>query len=628
MTNQVVVAKKKDIKLRSLIFTGLGGTIGGTIYVILGSTIDQAGAGILISIALLGILIIFLVQNYAELSLSLPILGGGYSFSREAIGGFSGYIIGWLLLLGNMAFAALSGLGFRLSLSVFFPNQENLVENYLSVIGFVVILILSILNLVTYKNLQKVMKVFTWVLISGFAIYIIVGLSLGPFFNSENFNTSNIFQDIEPLQVMIVSPVLFGIFCLYEWNSAFESITTSIDQIRQPSKKIPRAFLISIAIGIIIYFLVSLTTLLNMGPTSELAIINHENPLAETLRWVIGPTGLYLIGFAGMISTMTSAQAAIQLSYRITFAMARDGYLPKRLAQLDFDKPAKIPRITMLASCLIILIATLFFNKDNLPILIDFSNFSIILSMSLLSFSVIILRKRRPNLKREYKTFLYPVIPIFTGVICFILIIFIASKGLAVGILMTLFGVVIYGLKLAKRERIILMMSGTKIAAILLTVLVLIFAKNDFTSTNPVFKSFIESTDGIIIIVICAISLITIIFDIRPLDSMIRQRTKKIDKDAQVVSEIVELGGKKREVIYRFNVILGIVLFIMAGIMFFYVILVGTQPDAILIIEDKFFGTSNMQQIAFVVFTLFGIILCLNGFKRIFLEIESRKIKI
>lgn len=630
MTEQANVVKKKDIKLRSLIFTGLGGTIGGTIYVILGQTIKQAGAGILFSIILLGFLIVFLVQNYAELSLSLPILGGGYSFSREAIGGFWGYIIGWLLLLGNIAFAALSGLGFGLSLSVFFPNQLNWPPFYFSMIGFTVILILSILNLVAYKNLQKVMKIFTWILIAGFVIYIILGLSLGPFLNSENFNPPDLLKNekVTFRNIMLVSPVLFGIFCLYEWNSAFESITSNIDQIKQPSKKIPRAFLLSILVGIIIFFLVGLTTLMNMGEIDGTiwdAVTDSNNPLAETLYTVIGPTGLYLIGFAGMISTMTSAQAAIQLSYRITFAMARDGYLPKRFAKKDSETGAKIPKLTMLISCLLILVVTLFFTSDNLNILIDFSNFSIILSMSLLSFSVIILRRKRPNLKRPYKTKFYPIIPIITVSICLILIIFIAPNGLAIGIFMTLFGVVIYGLKLAKRERFLLMLSGTKIAAVLLISIVIIFAENNFIAQGNFLKGFIEEVDGIIILIICGISLVTVIFDIKPLELMIRQRTKKVEKDAQVISEIVEISTEKKDAIYRFNLVLGSVLFVMAAIMFFYAILIGKN---IILVVDKIFGTANMQEIALIAFALFGFILCINGFKRIYLEIESRKLSI
>ncbi len=92
-----------------------------------------------------------------------------------------------------------------------------------------------------------------------------------------------------------------------------------------------------------------------------------------------------------------------------------------------------------------------------------------------------------------------------------------------------------------------------------------------------------------------------------------------------MISEIVELGKEKKEVIYKFNLILGSFMLVMAGIVFFYVLLVGNNT---LVIEDQFFATQNMKEITLVVFTLLGIVLIINGVKRIYLEIESRKIKI
>jgi len=220
---------------------------------------------------------------------------------------------------------------------------------------------------------------------------------------------------------------------------------------------------------------------------------------------------------------------------------------------------------------------------------------------------------------------LYPVIPILTGVICLILIVFIAPNGLAVGIFMTLFGVVIYGIKLAKRERILLMLTGTKVAVVILSIIVIVFTKNTFTMQPSVFKKLFESMDGILILVICGITLATVFFDIKPLDAIVRQRTKKLDSDAQVVSEIVELSKEKKQAIYRFNLALGILLLIMAAIMILYAVLMGYN---VIKIQDNIFGTENMREIAVVIFTLFGVVLCINGFKRIYLELESRKIKI
>jgi hypothetical protein len=158
-----------------------------------------------------------------------------------------------------------------------------------------------------------------------------------------------------------------------------------------------------------------------------------------------------------------------------------------------------------------------------------------------------------------------------------------------------------------------------------LTIIVIIFTKNEFIAQVSIFKNFIESLDGILILIICGISIITIIFDVKPLDSMIRQRTQKKDSDARVVSGIVEIGRERRKVVYRFNVALGAIVLLMATVMFSYSILIGY---GIIIVEDKFFATANMNEIALVIFALFGIILTINGIKRIYLELESRKIKI
>ena len=90
--------KKKNVRTWLLVYSGLGGTIGGPIYVILGGTIKTAQAGVIVSLLLLGGLLLMLVMIYSELSLSIPMVGGGYSFSKEAIGGFWGFLIGWRLV--------------------------------------------------------------------------------------------------------------------------------------------------------------------------------------------------------------------------------------------------------------------------------------------------------------------------------------------------------------------------------------------------------------------------------------------------------------------------------------------------------------------------------------------------
>lgn len=620
-----VSVAKKDIKLRTLAFIALGGTVGGPIYVILGGTIKTAGSGVLISLLLLGILLIFLVMNYSELSLSIPTLGGGYSFSKEAIGGFWGFIIGWLMWLGNITFAALSGIGFGYSLAIFFPDRSGIEDNFIPIIGFAIVLFYVVLNLRKSQFLSKLMQIFTSILIFGFIFYIFVGLGLGPIGNARNFDFSNIYWDfnIQNIStVIIVSPILIGIFCLYEWSSTFESITVKIEGIKKARNKIPRAFLIAIIIGFALYIMVTITTLANMGNIDgEIwsLISNSLNPLADTLKIVAGDFGMYIIAFAGLICTMTSLQASMQMSYRIFFAMVRDGYLPKIFIKKDTEK--NIPTRAKILSLFLILISTFI----PLNLLVDISNFSIILTMGFLSFSVILLRKQRPLLSRPYKIALYPFIPLISGIICFVLIIPITPFALIIGIILLIIGIFVYSLKIARRDRITNLLTGTKIACSFLMLFLLFTVKNDFSTPNIIIKSFIEFFDGSFLIFIGFFSLITVFFDLKPLGLIIRQITKRKNSDATVVSEIVEITDEKKKLIFKINVAMSVSLIIMGIILFVYgMLFLGNN----IIIKDNFLGITDetIVLIGTIILLINATVLFVNGFIGLFLQLELKKV--
>jgi APA family basic amino acid/polyamine antiporter len=622
------VSEKEDIKLRKLIYTGLGGSIGGPIYVILGGTIQDAGGGVLISLILLGLLLIILVSIYSELSLSLPILGGGYSFSKEAIGGFWGFIIGWLMWLGNVTFAALSALGFGVSLSVFFPNISETYSIFFPIFGVVIILILSIMNLRAISLLNKIMVIFTSILIFGFLFYIIVGLGLGPITNSDNFMLSNVSWNLNISSMIVVSPILIGIFCLYEWNSAFESITSRIDEIKQSRKKVPKAFLISIILAMIIYVLVAFTTLVNMGnhidSTADSTwnrISGSLNPLADVLLLVAGPIGMYIIGFAGMLCTITSLQAGMQLSSRIFYAMARDGYLPSIFTKKIFpneENHTNVPYISIIVSYIFIILNTMFLSLD---MLVNISNFAILLTMSLLSFSVVILRRQRPKLSRPYMVKGFPYIPIFSGILCILILIPLTPSGLLLGVFLSLFGIIIYSLKIARRDRIILMLSGAKIGSAIFSLFFVFLIGLQFSGY------YLAGLNAVFIIIISIFSFISLYFDLVPLTYIFRKIAKRKDDNALVVSELVEIDEKRRNFAFRAAIITAITMIFMSIYFFWMAIMILSEN---ITFTFNFFGISpsSIGMIGIIIFTINGIVLLTNGITEVLLQMELRKANI
>lgn len=95
---QKQIPPTRTVGLLTGILYGIGCGIGGSIFILLGSAIRDAGAGVLISLILGGILIFITALNYSELSTSLPVSGGAYNFSKEALGGFLAFIIGFFFM--------------------------------------------------------------------------------------------------------------------------------------------------------------------------------------------------------------------------------------------------------------------------------------------------------------------------------------------------------------------------------------------------------------------------------------------------------------------------------------------------------------------------------------------------
>ena len=123
-------------------------------------------------------------------------------------------------------------IGFALSLTVFLP-ENALNPTTVSIIGSAVLLFFFIFALKWPNYLNKIMKILTFTLIFGFITFIILGGFLGNSSN-EDFGFEILQEKMELGPILSTAAYSFVIFCVYEWNSTFESLTTKFDEIKQP----------------------------------------------------------------------------------------------------------------------------------------------------------------------------------------------------------------------------------------------------------------------------------------------------------------------------------------------------------------------------------------------------------
>ncbi|WP_371801697.1 APC family permease [Candidatus Lokiarchaeum ossiferum] len=614
---------KKSIGLRQLLSKGLGGTIGGPIFAIIGTVIMTAKGGMLISLILNGLLMLGFVLIYSELALSLPIEGGSYSFSKEAVGGGQGYLIGWLIWIGNLLFAALSGLGFALSLEVFLPNRI-INPNLINIIGASIIIVFLILNLKKPIPLNKAMKIATWIILGGFLIYIVIGLIVGSQIEHTDFSGKILSEPFTFLDVLSMTGYTFVIYCVYEWNSTFESLTNAFDQIKKPRKNIPRTFIFSILIAIFIYWMVGLVTLLNLGEVNSPswnAVIQSESkvPLADMFGRILNNDfGIYFMGFIGMVATITSINAGIQMSTHILHSMSRDGFIHNIVQK----KKNGVQWVAMTISGVLMFVFTL---SMDISLITEASNFIFLFSMIFLSLAVMILRKSRPNLIRPWKVPLYPFIPILSIITSLILIFSMFSTvqstlGIIFGVITIVVGGIYYLFQKARRDRLLLMLYGSKMGISLLFVLVLKLLKIDIrlgTETGLEISNIFN--------ILAIIAIFSLIFDVVPIRSWILKILKQ--EGGTVIVGGITRHSERGELLSRklkyglFGIVLslGLIFLLFSLFIGFDLLFVGSQyfPDD---------SAELLQNLVVGLMIIIGIIYIIYSLALLLQEIEIQKL--
>src|SRR5438477_8751684 len=86
---------RRVLSLREAVALGVGGTIGGGIFVLVGAAAGRAWPGVLLVFVLDFGISLLIALPYAELACRYPLAGGGYAFARTLLGPHWGFLMGW-----------------------------------------------------------------------------------------------------------------------------------------------------------------------------------------------------------------------------------------------------------------------------------------------------------------------------------------------------------------------------------------------------------------------------------------------------------------------------------------------------------------------------------------------------
>ncbi len=439
-TEQVTLARTLGFFDATMI--GVGAMIGAGIFVLTGLALGEAGPGALLAFALNGFVTLITAQAYAELASAIPEAGGGYAFAKQAFPGIMGFLSGWMLWFAYTVACALYAVGFGgyfvELLHSYLPALSHFLIELLGLTGisaiFATLISIFFISLnyfganVTGKaeNVLTVSKITILGLFSAFGVVAI--------FRDPGLPLAN-FRNFLPLGLGGVLSAMGLTFIAFE---GYDLIATVSEEVKDPTRNIPRAMFASLAIAITVYLLVIIVSVGAVDPVSfgdiynklpaethiiGAQVLDPNDPRINTAWEIIGlfketgivraaenfmpAAGVFLIVFGGLLSTMSALNATVMASSRVAFSMGREKMLPEVLSSIHPQR--RTPYIAVLATGLIIIAMTLI-----LPVEVVGSAASVLflLSFALVNGALIVLRRRALTSAAEYKVPFFPWLPV------------------------------------------------------------------------------------------------------------------------------------------------------------------------------------------------------------------------
>jgi APA family basic amino acid/polyamine antiporter len=422
---------QSELKLFDVTNLVVGAIIGADIYVASSFGAGYLGPFSLVVWVIAGIIAIVIALCFAQCAALIPKVGGPYAYAREAWGPFAGFVVGWSLWLAEWVSLAVFPVAFTRYLLFFMPNLEWV---YQIVVKVLFVSFLAAINMGGVRAAGRANDILTIAKLVPLILFSGVGLLY--IFLHPSAAASN-FSPFSPYGFSNFGVALILIFWAY---AGFEISTIPADEIKEPSRTIPRAIILGISI-VTIFYLITNIVLFGVRPWVQLA--SDTAPLASATATVFGANstlaliGGIIVGVGALISVSGSDESGMIGTSRLGYALAVDGLFPHLFARVH--PRFKTPYLAIAIQAITALMAAII---GNLTVLIATSVFFMAIAYVATSASIFSLRKKVTKPQFNLKGGL--LIPSLGVIFSLYLISQCTITQIATGIILLLIGVPIY----------------------------------------------------------------------------------------------------------------------------------------------------------------------------------------
>lgn len=424
----------------------MGSMIGSGIFIVTASVAKQVGspAFILLTWVLTGILTIIAALSYGELAGMMPKAGGQYVYLREAYSPLIGFLFGWTTFLvietGLIAAVAIAFAKFTAVLIPYFNEQNVLFQaggytlTTTQMLALAVIIFLTLINIQGIKTGKWVQNIFTITKVGALLGLIILGLLRGWGSDALQVNLSQFWQPfktstidgkisnlslwdgnwVNSSQILLSALGLAMIGPIFS-SSAWNTITYTAGEIKEPEKNIPLSLFLGTLLVSILYISANFVYIMLLPATGSpdgadtfargIAFASNERVGTAAAEMIFGAPAVIIMAIFIMISTFGCNNGIVLSGARVYYAMAKDGLFFQKARDLNAKG---VPAFALVLQCAW---ACLLCISGKYSDLLKYVTFATLLFYILTIGGIFILRHKMPQAERPYKAFGYPIIP-------------------------------------------------------------------------------------------------------------------------------------------------------------------------------------------------------------------------
>jgi APA family basic amino acid/polyamine antiporter len=403
---------KKTLGALDLTLLGIGAIVGTGIFVLSGAGAVIAGPALTLSFVVGALACCLAALAYAEFASSIPVAGSIYTYSYAALGELVAWIIGWDLMLeyGLAASAVSVGwsgylqsllTGFGVALPIELTAAPGSVPGHLTLFNLPAFLVMMMITCLLSLGVRESARVNN----------LMVGLKVG------------VVLLVIAVGAFHVTPANWHPFMPMGWNGmlgaaalvffafiGFDAVSSAAEEVKNPRRDLPIGIVASLVVCAVLYLAVAAIV---TGIVPWRQFIGNAHPVSYAMQvagqnWIAGLVDVAAVaGMLTVILVMTYGQT------RIIFAMSRDGLLPARLSRLHprFATPFFTTwTVGIVFGSLAALVP--------LTVLTELINMGTLVAFSIISISVVVLRRTRPDLPRPFRCPGVPVVPALAVAMC------------------------------------------------------------------------------------------------------------------------------------------------------------------------------------------------------------------